>query len=87
MNENIELLDFYAEWCGPCQMMKPIIEELEKEIGDKVKITKVNVDENQNLASEYEVMSLPTFIIKKDKQIVDKISGEISKSELMKKLV
>lgn len=81
----IELIDFYADWCGPCQAMNPIIEELEKELSS-VKFTKINVDENGEEAQKYSVMSIPTYIIKKDNKIVDQLSGIQSKESLIEKL-
>lgn len=55
------LVDFWAEWCGPCRMMAPVVEELEKEMGNEVKFAKVNIDECPDLAEKYNVMSIPTF--------------------------
>jgi len=82
------LVDFWAPWCGPCQMMGPIIEELAKEMGDKVKIGKLNVDENPKIAQKFSVMSIPTIIIFKDgktaKQLVGVQSKEALKEELEK---
>lgn len=82
----IELLDFYADWCGPCHHMEPIIEEIEKELGDAVTITKVNVDSEQDTAQEYNIMSMPTYIIKKDGKVVDQLVGAQSKDTLLAKL-
>ncbi|PIP51579.1 thioredoxin [Candidatus Berkelbacteria bacterium CG_4_8_14_3_um_filter_33_6] len=82
---NIELIDFYADWCGPCQIMKPIIKEIEKELKN-VKITKINVDENQKEAQKYNVMSIPTFVIRKDGKIIDQLSGVLTKKVLVEKL-
>ncbi|KKP89186.1 MAG: Thioredoxin [Berkelbacteria bacterium GW2011_GWA2_35_9] len=81
----IELIDFYADWCGPCQSMKPIIENLEEELKD-VKFTKINVDEHQDEAQKYNVMSIPTFVIKKDSEVVDQLSGILTKETLIEKL-
>ena len=69
------LVDFWAAWCGPCKLLGPTIEELHKEMGDKVKIGKVNVDENQALAAAYGIMSIPTVIILKGGQIVEQFIG------------
>lgn len=82
----VELLDFYADWCGPCKIMKPIMEELEKEMGDKVKITKIDVDQKQEEASKYGVMSIPTYIILKDGEEKDRFIGATSKENVVQKL-
>lgn len=82
-----ELIQFYAQWCGPCQAMKPIVAEIEKELGDKIKITRVNVDENPETAQKYNVMSIPTFLIKKNGEVKEQLSGVQTKNDLMKKLV
>lgn len=75
------LVDFYAEWCGPCKMAEPILEELSESYKDKIKIVKVNVDENQNLASEYSVMSIPTTILFKNGQELDRQTGFTGKQQ------
>ena len=80
------LVDFWAPWCGPCQMMGPILEELEKDLSGKVKIGKLNVDENQVVAGEYGVMSIPTLIIFKDGTIVKQFVGVQAKEVLMEEL-
>lgn len=76
------LVDFWAPWCGPCKMIAPVLEELDKEIGDNVKIAKVNVDDNPESASRFGVMSIPTLIVFKDGQPVDKVVGFQSKDAL-----
>lgn len=80
------LVDFWAPWCGPCLTMVPIMDELAEELGDKFKIGKVNVDENQVLASRYEIMSIPAFKIFKDGKIVKNIVGIQSKETLKNEL-
>lgn len=76
-------VDFWAPWCGPCQMIGPIVEEIAGEYEDtQVKIGKVNVDENQALAGKYEVMSIPTFLMFKNGEVVDKIVGGVTKEKL-----
>ena len=80
------LVDFWAPWCGPCQMMGPIIEELARELEGKAKVAKINVDENQATAEKYNVMSIPTFIIFKDGQIIEQINNVQSKETLAEKL-
>jgi thioredoxin 1 len=69
------LVDFWAPWCGPCQMLTPIMEELSTEMSDKVKITKVNVDENEELSTQYNVSSIPMVILFNKGQIVDTFIG------------
>ena len=82
----VKLLDFWAPLCGPCRIMNPIIEELEKELGDKILVEKINVDENQELASKYSVMSIPTYIIMKDDAEVGRKIGVTAKADLLKLL-
>ncbi|PIT94165.1 thioredoxin [Candidatus Falkowbacteria bacterium CG10_big_fil_rev_8_21_14_0_10_43_11] len=80
------LVDFWAPWCGPCQMMGPVIEELARDLAGKAKVGKLNVDENQTTAEKYNVMSIPTIIIFKNGQIAEEMSGVQSKEALAEKL-
>lgn len=82
----VKLLDFFAVWCGPCKVMAPVLDELEKELGDKVVIEKINVDENQEKASQFGVMSIPTYVVLKDGKEVGRKIGVTSKAELLKLL-
>lgn len=76
-------VDFWAPWCGPCQMMGPIVEELAKELaGKNIKIGKCNVDENNDTASAYGIMSIPTFLIFKGGEVVDQLTGGVQKEKL-----
>jgi len=69
----VVLVDFWAEWCGPCQMMLPILEEVSTKMEGKAKVGKVNVDENPSLAAQFRVMSIPTLIVFKDGQPVEQL--------------
>lgn len=80
------LVDFYADWCGPCKMMGPIVAELAKELDGRVKVGKLNVDDTPDIAARYKVMSIPTFLIVKDGEVKATITGAVSKSELINKL-
>lgn len=77
------LVDFYADWCGPCKMMAPVVEELARELEGKAKVGKINVDENQDLAMEYNVMSIPTLIILKDGKEFKRFIGVRDKNEIL----
>ena len=76
------LVDFYADWCGPCKMMAPVVEKIAEEIGDKAKICKLNVDDAQSIAAQYGVMSIPTFIVFKQGEPVNKTVGVQSEEAL-----
>lgn len=80
------LADFFAEWCGPCKMQAPMIEELEKEYQGKVKIVKIDVDANQQTATTQQVMSIPTLVFFKNGQPVERLIGLQSKNLLKEKL-
>ncbi|HEX7586538.1 MAG TPA: thioredoxin [Patescibacteria group bacterium] len=80
------LVDFWAPWCGPCQAMGPIIEELSKEIADKAKVGKLNVDENSATASQYGIMSIPSIKIFKGGKVVNEFVGVQAKETLKKEL-
>ena len=77
------LVDFYATWCGPCQMMSPIIDEIAEENADTLKVGKVNIDENQDLAIKYNVMSIPTIIIVKNGKVEKTFVGVTDKNEIL----
>ncbi|CAM5201914.1 Thioredoxin OS=Ureibacillus acetophenoni OX=614649 GN=SAMN05877842_102419 PE=3 SV=1 [Ureibacillus acetophenoni] len=79
----VVLVDFWATWCGPCKMIAPVLEEIDAEIGDQVKIAKLDVDNNQATAAEYQVMSIPTLLLFKDGQQVAKTVGFQPKEALL----
>ena len=76
------LVDFWAEWCGPCRMLTPVIDELAKEYEGKVKICKLNVDELSDVASRFGVMSIPTVIVFKEGKVVNQVVGAVPKEKL-----
>ena len=78
------LIDFWATWCGPCKMMGPVVEEIAESIGENAKICKVNIDEYPELATKYNVMSIPTFIAIKNGSETGRTVGVQSKDELLK---
>jgi thioredoxin 1 len=84
LDSNIPVfVDFWAPWCGPCQMMGPIVEELAEEYATKnIKIGKCNVDENNDIAAQYNIMSIPAFKVFKGGQVIDEITGGVQKEKL-----
>lgn len=79
----VKLLDYWASWCGPCRIMNPVIDEIEKELAGKVEVVRINVDEKPEEASKYGVMSIPTYIIMKDEKEVGRKIGVTSKQDLV----
>jgi len=85
-SEKPVLADFWAQWCGPCLMIGPIVEEVANEYGEKMKVVKVDVDQSQQVASKYGIMSIPTLIFFKGGQPVDQIIGAVDKGQLVSKI-
>lgn len=80
------LIDFYADWCGPCKMMAPVVEKLAEKYEGKVKVGKVNSDDEPELAQMFQVMSIPNFVIIKDGKVVDRVIGAVPQKALEEKL-
>ena len=80
------LVDFYADWCGPCKMMSPVLDQLSAELEGKIKIGKVNVDDDPELAGQFKVMSIPNFVLIKNGQVVDQVIGAVPKAQMLAKL-
>lgn len=76
------VVDFWAEWCGPCKAMSPLVDELAGEVGDAVKVVKINIDESPNAPTKYGVRGIPTFMIFKDGKVIDTKVGSMSKTAL-----
>lgn len=81
-NDGVVLVDFWATWCGPCRMQSPIIDELDEEIGDKVTFAKMDVDENPQTPQKFGIMGIPTLLVKKDGEVVEKLVGYTPKERL-----
>jgi len=80
------LVDFWAEWCGPCKLISPLLDEIAREKADSVKIAKVNVDENQSLSSKYNIRAIPSLLFFKNGQLRDQITGMTSKKDLLNRI-
>lgn len=85
-SEKPVLIDFYADWCGPCVAFAPVLREIKKEVGDKVKIIKINVDNNPAISQQLEIRSIPTLMIFKKGEVVWRVAGAQSKMAVMRKL-
>lgn len=80
------LVDFWAEWCGPCKMIAPILDEIAKEKAGAVKVAKVNVDDNQSLSARFNIRAIPSLLLFKNGQVRDQVTGMTSKKNLLDKL-
>lgn len=77
------LVDFYADWCGPCKMMTPVLEDVASELGADAVIAKINVDENMDLAREYRIMNIPAMYVFKNGEVAEKIIGAVPKEQVL----
>jgi thioredoxin len=80
------LVDFYADWCGPCQMMTPILQQVNLQLKDKLRIVKIDTEKYQNLATQYQIFALPTLVLFKEGKPVDRIEGVMQASDLVQHL-
>ena len=80
------LVDFYADWCCPCKMMSPVLYQLSAELDGQIKIGKVNVDDDPELAGQFKVMSIPNFVLIKNGQVVDQVIGAVPKAQMLSKI-
>ncbi len=85
-DSGLALVDFWAVWCGPCQMVAPIVEELAQEYAGRLKVFKLNTDENPDIAGRYRIMGIPTLMFFRKGQIVDQVVGAVGKSQLKSKI-
>ncbi len=85
-SENLVMVDFWATWCGPCKIVAPVVEELAKEYEGKASFAKINTDENQDLATKYNIRGIPTLMFFKDGEVKDQIVGAVPKAQLKSKL-
>ena len=85
-SEKLVVVDFWATWCGPCRMLSPILDEVEEEMAGQMEVVKVNVDDADEVAAQYRIMSIPTLLFFKNGQIVDKTVGAMPKNALVDKI-
>ena len=85
-DEKLVIVDFWATWCGPCRMLSPLLDEVEEELADKIVVVKVNIDDAEEIAMRYRIMSIPTLLFFKNGQMVDRSVGAMPKNILLDKI-
>ena len=85
-SEKLVIVDFWATWCGPCRMLSPLLDEVEEEMADQIEVVKVNVDDADEIAMRFRIMSIPTLLFFKNGQMVDRSVGAMPKSALVDKI-
>lgn len=85
-DNKLVIVDFWATWCGPCRMLSPILDQIEEEMPDQITVVKVNVDDADEIAAQYRIMSIPTLLFVKNGEIVDKTVGAMPKPALLEKI-
>ena len=85
-DSKLVIVDFWATWCGPCRMLSPILDEVEEEMADQISVVKVNVDDADEIAAQFRIMSIPTLLFFKNGQVVDKTVGAMPKPALVEKI-
>ena len=82
-NDKVTVVDFFADWCGPCRKLSPILEEVEQELNDKVKFTKINTDNNIEIAKEYQISGIPALLVFKNGELIERMVGLMPKSSII----
>ena len=85
-SDKVVLVDMWAEWCGPCKMMEPVLEQIAEEYSDKIKVAKLNIDHNQDTPQKFNVMNIPTLILFRNGEEIARIVGALPKKQLLSKL-
>ena len=86
LGNKLVIVDFWATWCGPCRMLSPVLDEVEEEMADQIAVVKVNVDDADEIAARYRIMSIPTLLFFKNGQMVDKTVGAMPKATLVERI-